>query len=74
MPERESAGDEESDENADEKENTVCGQSNEEEGHYGYGCEQSGRALQAKTEAGPGHTGIILTLRRGVEVSYKIRN
>ena len=49
MPERKAAGDDKSDEDADEEENTVCGKSDEEEGDYGDGSDQSGGALQAET-------------------------
>ena len=60
MPEREAAGDDESDQDADEKEQPIRGQGDEEDGDDGNGGDQSGGALQAETEARPGHAEIIL--------------
>ena len=60
MPKREAAGYDKSDENADEKEQTISGQGDEENGDDGNGRDQSGGTLQAETETGPGHIEIIL--------------
>src|ERR1700690_1299885 len=62
VPERESARDDKSDENADDEEQPISRESDEEDGHDGDGHDESGGALQAETETGPGHIEIILAL------------
>ena len=54
VPPGEAAGDDESDEDADEEEPAIGGESDEEDGHDGEGGDEAGRAPDAELESGWG--------------------
>lgn len=60
VPERKAAGDDQTDQHADQEKQAIGGQGDEQDGNDGDGDEEGSGALQAKTEAGAGHLGIIL--------------
>ena len=61
MPQRQTARDEKSDQNANEEEQAIRGQTDEQNHDHSDGRNQGGGPLQAKTEARPRHIKIILT-------------